>query len=114
MARRYLAAATVAVAASASLAPTAAADRIADKRAEATRVERQIREFDMRLEATINAYNEAAWHLREARHQIADNKRRLAMARDNLRISQTRLAAMVLDSYKDGEGNAVLKILASG
>ncbi|HET6848344.1 MAG TPA: hypothetical protein VFH74_05770, partial [Gaiellales bacterium] len=104
--------AVLAVMAGAS-APSARGDTIAQRRAEARRIEAQIQAFDMKLERTIQRYDGAVTHLHKVRKAIRLNRIELGIARSNLRQARGQLRELVVGVYKNGEANPASVILAS-
>ena len=93
----------------------AQATSVASKRAQARIVERQIHQFDARLEASIQAYDKARFDLGKIRAQIKTNTLELAIARHNLRVAQDQLGALLVASYKgDGSSDVVAYVLGAG
>jgi peptidoglycan DL-endopeptidase CwlO len=105
----------VAAFAVAALAGPAQASKISDKRAQIASIERQLNEFDMKLEASIQAYDNARQHLSDVRAQIRENTIRLGVARHNLAVARTHLAAFLVSSYKQQSNNdPTAYVLGSG
>jgi cell wall-associated NlpC family hydrolase len=101
----------------AALAGPAQASKLSDKRAQAAAIERQLNAMDVRLEASIEAYDSAHQHLTDVRAQIRQNTIRLAIARHNLHIARIQLAAFLVSSYKQsgsGGGDTTAYVLGSG
>src|SRR5438552_15852634 len=80
-ARRTGTMAMIAAFAVAALAGPAQANKISDKRAQIASIERQLNEFDVRLEASIEAFGGARQHLAAVHAQIRDTAVRLPRAR---------------------------------
>jgi peptidoglycan DL-endopeptidase CwlO len=114
-ARRTGTVAMVAAFAVAALAGPAQASKISDKRAQITSIEHQLNEFDMKLEASIQAYDNARQHLSDVRAQIRENTIRLGVARHNLKVARIHLASFLVSSYKQQSNNdATAYVLGSG
>ena len=88
-ARRTGTLAMIAAFAVAALAGPAQASKISDKRAQIASIERQLNEFDMKLEASIEAYDGARQHLADVHAQIRENTIRLHVARHNLKVARS-------------------------
>jgi peptidoglycan DL-endopeptidase CwlO len=91
--------------AAAALAGPADASKISDTRAQVRAIERQLNAMDIRLEASIQAYDGAQQHLTDVRHQIAQNTIKLRVARHNLKVSRARLAVFMVNAYKGTDVN---------
>jgi len=106
----------VASLAAASLAGPADASKISEKRAEIAAIEQQLNAFDVKLEASIQAYDGARQHLSDVRRQIARNTIRLHVARHNLVIAQRNLASFMVNTYKGTSttSDATAFVLSSG
>jgi cell wall-associated NlpC family hydrolase len=100
--------------AGAAVAPgTAHAGKIAEKRAEAARVEAQLNALYAKVDAAVEAYDKARSKLHHVRVQIAQNTQRLHLARHNLRVAQRQLAGMLVRGYKDGEPDVAVYVLGA-
>jgi peptidoglycan DL-endopeptidase CwlO len=105
----------VALCALLSLAGPASADRISEKRAQIASVERQLHEFDMKLEASIEAFNNAQQQLSDVRDAIRENTIKLKIAKHNLRVAQGNLATFLVSAYKsDSSESTAAYVLGSG
>ncbi|MDX6591792.1 MAG: peptidoglycan DL-endopeptidase CwlO [Gaiellales bacterium] len=114
-ARRTGVVAVVALSALLSLAGPASADRISDTRAQIASVERQMHEFDMKLEASIEAYNNAQQQLADVRAAIRENTIKLKIAKHNLKVAQGNLANFLVSAYKrQNDESAAAYVLGSG
>jgi peptidoglycan DL-endopeptidase CwlO len=91
--------------AAAALAGPADASKISDTRAQVRAIERQLNAMDIRLEASIQAYDGAQQHLTDVRHQIAQNTIKLRVAKHNLKVSRARLAVFMVNAYKGTDVN---------
>jgi cell wall-associated NlpC family hydrolase len=105
--------AAVAVAAAVA-SPAAAAPSLADKRAEADRVEGQITALEAELEQRVEAYNAARTELERTRARLHRARKVLAVARQNLERAEQRLADTLTTSYKSGQRDVLAYLLASG
>src|SRR5947209_9952025 len=103
-ARRTGILATVTAFAVAALAGPVHADRISQTRAQIQQIEQELNAFDVKLEASINAYDGARQHLSDVRAQITQNTIRLTIARHNLKVARQQLAEFLVGSYK-GNGS---------
>jgi peptidoglycan DL-endopeptidase CwlO len=114
-ARRTGILATVAAFAVAALAGPAQANRISQTRAQIQSIEQQLNAFDVKLEASINAYDGARQHLSDVRAQIKENTIRLAIARHNLKVARAQLAQFLVGAYKgNGSEDPAAYVLSSG
>jgi cell wall-associated NlpC family hydrolase len=102
--------------AAAALAGPADASKISDKRSEIAAIEQQLNAFDVKLEASIQAYDGARQHLTDVRGQIARNTIRLRVARHNLVVAQANLASFMVNTYKGTTttSDATAFVLSSG
>src|SRR3954453_11017420 len=114
-ARRTGILATVAAFAVAALAGPAQADRISQTRAQIGAIEQQLNAFDVKLEASINAYDGARQHLSDVRAQITQNTTRLTIPRHNLKVARAQLAEFLVGAYKgNGSEDPAAYVLSSG
>jgi cell wall-associated NlpC family hydrolase len=104
-------AAAVVVALLAVVAPAHAG--LASKRAEAARVQAQLAALDAKLERATEAYDRAHGRLTQTEHAIADNQTGLRLAQANLRVAKADLAQVLVDSYKNGDPDAVQVLLSA-
>jgi cell wall-associated NlpC family hydrolase len=95
----------IAAFAAAALAGPADASKISDTRAQVRAIEQQLNAMDIKLEASIQAYDGAQQHLTDVRHQIARNTIMLRVARHNLKVSRARLAVFMVNAYKGTDVN---------
>jgi peptidoglycan DL-endopeptidase CwlO len=102
--------------AAAALAGPADASKISDTRAQVRAIEQQLNAMDIRLEASIQAYDGAQQHLTDVRHQIAQNTIKLQVAKHNLKVSRARLAVFMVNAYKgtDVNDDPAAYVLGSG
>ncbi|HZR93479.1 MAG TPA: NlpC/P60 family protein [Gaiellaceae bacterium] len=91
--------------------PALADPRIAAKKAEAQQVMAQIQELDSRLEKAVEAYDAATVKLDRIRGQLAENRYEMRVAKQNLKSSETRLAARLRDLYVSGEGDSTIAVI---
>jgi peptidoglycan DL-endopeptidase CwlO len=91
--------------AAAALAGPADASKISDTRAQVRAIEQQLNAMDIKLEASIQAYDGAQQHLTDVRHQIAQNTIKLRVAKHNLKVSRARLAVFMVNAYKGTDVN---------
>jgi peptidoglycan DL-endopeptidase CwlO len=103
--RRIGALVMVAAFATAALAGPADASKISDTRAQLRAIEQQLNAMDIKLEASIQAYDGAQQHLTDVRHQIAQNTIKLRVARHNLKVSRAQLAVFMVNAYKGTDVN---------
>ena len=103
--RRTAALVVIAAFAAAALAGPADASKISDTRAQVRAIEQQLNAMDIRLEASIQAYDGAQQHLTDVRHQIARNTILLQVAKHNLKVSRARLAVFMVNAYKGTDVN---------
>ena len=103
--RRIGALVMVAAFAAAALAGPADASKISDTRAQVRAIEQQLNAMDIKLEASIQAYDGAQQHLTDVRHQIAQNTIKLRVAKHNLKVSRARLAVFMVNAYKGTDVN---------
>ena len=90
---------------------TPAPGSIDAKQAEAQRVLGQIQSLDSNLERAIEAYNLANERLKEVKADLAENKRELSIARNNLRRAHAVLAEHAVAVYTSTSGNSTLEVL---
>jgi cell wall-associated NlpC family hydrolase len=99
----------------AALAGPAQANKISSTRAQIAAIEQQLNAFDVKLEASINAYDDARQHLTDVHGQIRDNTIRLRVARHNLKVAQADLATFLVSTYKgNGNNDPAAYVLSSG
>ena len=91
--------------AAAALAGPADASKISDTRAQVRAIEQQLNAMDIKLEASIQAYDGAQQHLTDVRHQIEQNTIKLRVAKHNLKVSRARLAVFMVNAYKGTDVN---------
>ena len=103
--RRIGALVTVVAFVAAALAGPADASKISDTRAQVRAIEQQLNAMDIRLEASIQAYDGAQQHLTDVRHQIQQNTIKLRVAEHNLKVSRAQLAVFMVNAYKGTDVN---------
>ncbi len=91
--------------AAAALAGPADASKISDTRAQVRAIEQQLNAMDIKLEASIQAYDGAQQHLTDVRHQIEQNTIKLRVAKHNLKVSRAQLAVFMVNAYKGTDVN---------
>ena len=92
-------------------AATAEPPQIAEKRAEAQHVLDEINQLDVQLEKAIEAYNGATDQLAAIERARALNTRHYAIAKRNLKVAQSRLAARLRAIYTSDQENTTLAVL---
>src|SRR6476646_859791 len=103
--RRTGALVVIAALAAAALAGPADASKISDTRAQVRALEQQLNAMDIKLEASIQAYDGAQQHLTDVRHQIQQNTIKLRVATHNLKVSRAHLAVFMVNAYKGTDVN---------
>src|SRR6476646_3176184 len=103
--RRTGALVVIAAFAAAALAGPADASKISDTRAQVRAIEQQLNAMDIRLEASIQAYDGAQQHLTDVRHQIQQNTIKRRVAKHNLKVSRAQLAVFMVNAYKGTDVN---------
>jgi cell wall-associated NlpC family hydrolase len=94
--------------------PVARADTLADRRAEADRVQAQLDVLDARLERTTEAYNAARQRLADTGRAIRLNERELKVTEQNLTVASDELAAELVNAYRRGSPDAIQLMLTAG
>jgi len=84
---------------------------VAAKQAQAQQVLSQIQQIDESLGAAVEQYNLANVKLRKIEGDMRENKKQLALARTNLKISQKSLAARLVTAYTSTDDNSTLALL---
>jgi peptidoglycan DL-endopeptidase CwlO len=94
-------------------AASASADpgSVAAKQAQAQQVLGQIQQIDESLGAAVEQYNLANVRLRKIEGDLRENRKQLALARANLKISQKTLAARLVAAYTSTEDNSTLSLV---
>jgi peptidoglycan DL-endopeptidase CwlO len=98
----------------ASVPSTAHAGRIAAERAEARQVEAQLNALNARVDAAVQAYDEAVAKRDKVTAAIRVNTAQLRLARHNLHVSESELAQVLVSGYKSSGQSAAEYVLASG
>ena len=93
---------------------TAHAGRIAAERAQARQVEAQLNALNARVDAAVQAYDEAVSKRDRVTAAIRANTARLRLARHNLHVSEGELAQVLVSGYKSSGQSAAEYVLASG
>jgi peptidoglycan DL-endopeptidase CwlO len=104
----------MAVAALHATASAASGGELAQKRAQARVVERQIRAFDARLDGVVQRYDRAASNLDQLNAEMRVNRRELRAAVAHLKAAQERLAQVLVTAYKSSGESTSTHVLASG
>jgi peptidoglycan hydrolase CwlO-like protein len=99
------------VALCAAASATADPGSVAAKQAQAQQVLSQINRIDESLGAAVEQYNLANVRLHKIEGDLRENKKQLALARANLKISQKSLAARLVTAYTSTEDNSTLALL---
>ena len=84
---------------------------MAAKQQQAQQVLGQINQIDQSLGAAVEQYNLANVRLHKIEGDLRENKKQLALARSNLKISQKSLAARLVNAYTTTEDNSTLAVL---
>ena len=97
----------------AALVPTAQASELSDQRAHVREVAAQVAALDLRLEASVARYAEAAQDLDYLQRQIGDNQEELDLARVQLRLAGQDLDQRAEALYKQGTASFLDVVLDS-
>jgi peptidoglycan DL-endopeptidase CwlO len=84
---------------------------IASKQAQAQQVLGQINQIDRSLDAAVEQYNLANVRLHKIETDMRENKKQLALARANLKVSQKSLAKRLVTAYTSTEDTSTLAVL---
>jgi peptidoglycan DL-endopeptidase CwlO len=84
---------------------------VASRQAQAQQVLSQIQQIDQSLGAAVEQYNFANVKLHRIEGDMRENKKQLALARANLKISQKALAARLVTAYTSTEDNSTLAVV---
>jgi peptidoglycan DL-endopeptidase CwlO len=84
---------------------------IASKQAQAQQVLGQIDQIDHSLDAAVEQYNLANVRLQKIEGDMRENKKQLALARANLKVSQKSLAKRLVTAYTSTEDTSTLAVL---
>ena len=96
------------------LGGSAHADRLADRQAEADRVQAQLQQMDADLSKAIEAYDRAQTRLDSTEAAIRDNAQQLDVTRRNLEVAQTELSKQLVSDYRTGDPDAIGVLLGAG
>ena len=91
--------------------PAFADPTVASKQAEAQSVLGQIQKLDSSLERAVEAYNRANVELARIRSDLADNTRRLTIAKRSLKSAQRQLSSRLVDLYTSEDQDSTLVVL---
>jgi len=89
------------------LGGSADADRLSDKRAEATRVQSELDQMDTDLAKAIEAYDAAQTRLDATEAAIRENELELTITRKNLAIAQSDLTSQLVADYRSGSPDTI-------
>jgi cell wall-associated NlpC family hydrolase len=95
----------------AAASATADPGSVASKQAQARQVLGQIQQIDVSLEGAVEAYNLANVRLAKIERDQRENRHELAVARSNLKASQSALAARLVSAYTSPQDNSTLAVL---
>jgi peptidoglycan DL-endopeptidase CwlO len=84
---------------------------VAAKQHQAQQVLAQVNQIDQSLGAAVEQYNLANVRLHRIEGDLRENKKQLALARTNLKLSQKALAARLVTAYTSTEDNSTLAVL---
>ena len=93
--------------------PATSAPQVESKQAEAQQVLAQIQALDADLGFVVESYNAAQIELDRIEAEERANKRRLAVARENLGDAQSNLEARLVELYVNGQTDMVEILLGS-
>jgi len=93
--------------------PTAGADPIKDKRAEAQQAEAQLNDLYAQQDKAVEAYDAAHAKLAKVNSQIRSNHALLVAAKQNLAEARAQLASLVVSAYKGDDQDAAMYVLAA-
>jgi peptidoglycan DL-endopeptidase CwlO len=93
--------------------PTAGADPIKDKRAEAQQAEAQLNDLYAQQDKAVEAYDAAHAKLAKVNSQIRSNHALLVAAKQNLADARAQLASLVVSAYKGDDQDAAMYVLAA-
>jgi len=111
---KLLLAALVALLALPLLLPSlAAADPLAQKKARAREIMKQLAVLDARMERVVERYNAATSNLDRVNGRIRQNERDIKLARYNLQMAKRMLAERVVNMYKQRPVDMLDVIVAS-
>ena len=96
------------------LGGSAHADRLADRQAEADRVQAQLAQMDADLSKAIEAYDAAQTRLDKTEAAIRDNAQQLDVTRRNLQLAQDELSKQLVADYRSGDPDTIGVLLGAG
>jgi cell wall-associated NlpC family hydrolase len=94
-------------------APTASADTLSSKRAQAKAAEAHLTALESAAETRIEAYDAIHQKFVNTRNALRLNKQSLEVAQANLKAAETRLEASLTETYKTGGEDALSYLLAA-
>lgn len=97
----------------AALVPVAQASQLSDKQLRARQVAAEVAALDVRLEASVARYAQAAQDLDYLQHQIGDNQQELELARAQLQLAEQVLGQRAEALYKQGSSSFLDVVLDS-
>ena len=95
-------------------APTAFGDPLADKRAEAARIQEQLERQGEKVSVLAERWNRAQLKVSEVEGSLAKTEADVARADERLRETRSRLAAAAVLAYVHGGSNSMIAKLARG
>ena len=95
------------------LGGSADADRLTDKRAEATRVQNELDQMDVALAKAVEAYDAAQTRLDATEAAIRENQLELAITKKNLAIAQSDLTTQLVADYRSGSPDTIGVLLGA-
>ncbi len=96
------------------LGGSAHADRLADRQAEADRVQAELSRMDSDLSKAIEAYDRAQTRLESTEAAIRDNAQQLDVTRRNLEVAEGELSKQLVADYRTGDPDAIGVLLGAG
>jgi cell wall-associated NlpC family hydrolase len=97
----------------AMLAPTASADTLSSKRAQARAAEAHLTALEHAADRRVEAYDAIHQKFVNTRNAIRLNEQSLKVAQANLKAAETRLEASLTETYKTGGEDAFSYLLAA-
>jgi peptidoglycan DL-endopeptidase CwlO len=97
----------------AAIAPTASADALSQKRAQARAAEQRLGELQREAERRIEAYDLIHQKFVKTRNAVRLNRQSLHVAQANLKAAEQRLEASLTETYKNGGEDAISYLLAA-
>ena len=95
------------------LGGSADADRLTDKRAEATRVQNELDQMDVALAKAVEAYDAAQTRPDATEAAIRENQLELAITKKNLAIAQSDLTTQLVADYRSGSPDTIGVLLGA-